>query len=820
MRPSRALLRLAASIAIAHAAVDLDGSQVVDPVSKDDPSPIADPITYYPDQHDCPLPCGVDFANVHKWTPYHSVDRLARCELPMLVHFSVPLALDDPKTDILLRSCILTPDPDAAGDRTIANATATEIENPKTDIALFQVSLDTAPACSIAGRETSGALSLTSGGGTSIGNGAQIQGLLDGLDEFFSTKDNCDESFVAAYHKKTVVGVYVGPGLGKPTVKSALQAVSERFQLGSGESSMANRTVAQLCGETTKEETVFGISIDKSRDLVWVQKAALSWTQGKCATLDETEASVSETLPVKLYDIASAPFDDGSSGNFTSVAGTNSSTLASRSPPRLKERADGSRHKHPGWGAFLPLHKRATCRYIQVVAGDGCASLAAKCGIRGSDFTTFNPKPNLCSTLQVGDYVCCSAGDPYTPPKPDPPAQNPDGTCASYLIQNTDTCGGLATQYGLTVDQIESYNKGKTWGWIQCSSMLAGYNMCLSPGASPLPPPQQGTECGPTVPGTQRPTGPFNMTDLNPCPLKACCSNWGFCGPYPAHCDVHAPPGGGPGTKLPGFESTCVSNCGNEIKQNSGPPAIFSRIGYYESWNLGRKCLWLKAENANTDGSYTHMHWGFAEIDPVTWKVVITDPHKQWTAFKQLQGVKRIISFGGWAYSTEPATYNIIRQAIITNRETFATNIAQFLNDEKIDGVDIDWEYPGVSFLPLLKHPATDTDEKQAPDIMVGGVPIGQPGDGVAYLRFLTSLKAKVGTKSVSIAAPASYWYLKAFPIDRIAAVIDYIVYMTYDLHGQWDYGNVNAFDACPSGKCIRSHGMSPVSCLSLRNNR
>lgn len=95
---------------------------------------------------------------------------------------------------------------------------------------------------------------------------------------------------------------------------------------------------------------------------------------------------------------------------------------------------------------------------------------------------------------------------------------------------------------------------------------------------------------------------------------------------------------------------------------------------------------------------------------------------------------------------------------------------------------------------------------------MVGGVPIGQAGDGVAYLRFLTSLKAKVGTKSVSIAAPASYWYLKAFPIDRIAAVIDYIVYMTYDLHGQWDYGNVNAFDSCASGKCIRSHGMSPVS--------
>jgi GH18 family chitinase len=89
----------------------------------------------------------------------------------------------------------------------------------------------------------------------------------------------------------------------------------------------------------------------------------------------------------------------------------------------------------------------------------------------------------------------------------------------------------------------------------------------------------------------------------------------------------------------------------------------------------------------------------------------------------------------------------------------------------------------------------------------VGDQPIGQKGDGAGYLTFLTALKKRVGpSKSVSIAAPASFWYLKAFPIDRIAVVIDYIVFMTYDLHGQWDYGNANAFDACESAKCIRSH--------------
>ena len=60
--------------------------------------------------------------------------------------------------------------------------------------------------------------------------------------------------------------------------------------------------------------------------------------------------------------------------------------------------------------------------------------------------------------------------------------------------------------------------------------------------------------------------------------------------------------------------------------------------------------------------------------------------------------------------------------------------------------------------------------------------------------------------KSISIAAPASYWYLKSFPIADMAKSLDYIVYMTYDLHGQWDYGNKWSQDGCSSGSCLRSH--------------
>lgn len=102
-----------------------------------------------------------------------------------------------------------------------------------------------------------------------------------------------------------------------------------------------------------------------------------------------------------------------------------------------------------------------------------------------------------------------------------------------------------------------------------------------------------------------------------------------------------------------------------------------------------------------------------------------------------------------------------------------------------------------AAWLPKLKHgsykskmystePLFCTNLCQAMDIYIWSQPIGQKSDGVNYLKFLTALKARIGSeKSVLNAAPASYWCLKSFPIGRIASIVDYIVYMTYDFHGQ-----------------------------------
>lgn len=522
-------------VGLVRSAINIDGSQAVEPVTEDDPSPISDINTYHPDQYDCPLPC-IDFANPHAWTPYLSVDRLKRCNEPMLLQFSVTQPLDGPDSNILIRNCTL------GSHEASFQGSVSSIQNPKkTSNQYGGGSLKNSPACAIDGFEVDDKLALAKSS-SGNGNGHEIAGLLESMGEFFETKDNCDENFLFAYHKQTVASVYIGPGLGKPTVGSALKSLAANLQ-DSG--SISAYTVTQLCGRGRIPARTFGISVDATGNLAAVQKTALDWSKGICAAERDLIAT-GNLADVKVLDIG------GSNSTFN---GARNSSLASRAASWLYKRDEHAANM---------LDKRATCRHIQVSSGDSCAALATRCGISAADFTKFNPSSTLCSTLKPGDYVCCSSGTPYVSPKPQP---NADGTCATHLIVNGDSCDDLAKKNNITPADIEKFDQGKTWAWTACKDMLVGYNMCLSTGRAPLPPPQAGAECGPLVAGTKLPAdNTTSIAELNPCPLKACCSNWGFCGVFPAHCDIHAPSGGGPGTKEKGFQNTCVSNCGNKIK--------------------------------------------------------------------------------------------------------------------------------------------------------------------------------------------------------------------------------------------------------------
>ncbi|KAH7239549.1 hypothetical protein BKA59DRAFT_495902 [Fusarium tricinctum] len=356
----------------------------------------------------------------------------------------------------------------------------------------------------------------------------------------------------------------------------------------------------------------------------------------------------------------------------------------------------GRRHQH--------LHVRAECRTTRVESGDSCAKLASRCGISASDFTKYNPGSKFCAELVPKQHV------------------DEGNNCASIAVEN-----------GLKVDNLEK--------------LFYQTVMCLSEGTPPFPNEIANAQCGPQKPGTKKTGDTTNISDLNPCPLNACCNIWGQCGITKEFCtDTNT---GAPGTAKEGTNGY-ISNCGTKIVNSGGGGGI--KIGYFQGYGIGRPCLYQDASQIDTL-KYTHLHFAFGTLTK-EYDVEVGDmlSQYQFKTFALLPGVKRILSFGGWDFSALPATYSIFREGVKpANRLKMAQKIAAFIIEWDLDGVDIDWEYPG------------------APDIP--GIPPAKKDEGKNYLAFLVVLKNLLKGKS-------------QYPIKDIGKVVDYI-WDTNNSHSQ-----------------------------------
>ncbi|KAB2572580.1 hypothetical protein DBV05_g8732 [Lasiodiplodia theobromae] len=83
------------------------------------------------------------------------------------------------------------------------------------------------------------------------------------------------------------------------------------------------------------------------------------------------------------------------------------------------------------------------------------------------------------------------------------------------------------------------------------------------------------------------------------------------------------------------------------------------------------------------------------------------------------------------------------------NADQFATNAVKVVNKNTMGGLDFDWEYLGAPGIP--------------------GILPGQTSDALNDLVFLNS--------GVMLASKSA--------VVKIFKVLDYIVHMSYDLHGQ-----------------------------------
>ncbi|KAL2211280.1 chitinase [Sarocladium strictum] len=244
------------------------------------------------------------------------------------------------------------------------------------------------------------------------------------------------------------------------------------------------------------------------------------------------------------------------------------------------------------------------------------------------------------------------------------------------------------------------------------------------------------------------------FSEQDDCPLNVCCSEHGFCGYTDEFCKD---------------DKVDRPSCSN------GHP-VDRVIGYWESWSTSQRSCMSMAPETIPYGQFTDIIFSFATINPETFRI---SPGNKATdsmmarigAMKLIQpGLKIWIAIGGWAFNdpgpTQTTFSDIARSA--SNTETFLESLVSLMNKYNFDGVDIDWEYP------------------VAPDRN------GRPEDYKNAVTFMTKLKTRMekNKKQVSMAIPASYWYLQNFDIQALEATVDWFNLMTYDVHGSWDIDN------------------------------
>ncbi|KAF2741656.1 glycoside hydrolase family 18 protein [Sporormia fimetaria CBS 119925] len=266
--------------------------------------------------------------------------------------------------------------------------------------------------------------------------------------------------------------------------------------------------------------------------------------------------------------------------------------------------------------------------------------------------------------------------------------------------------------------------------------------------------------------------GQYAVEGKEECPLKVCCSKWGFCGTTTDFC--------GDG---------CQGNCGDP--KPSGRRARDPRgriIAYYEAWSPSKACGNMEPEDIPVEG-LTHLNFAFAYITPNTYHIVPMDSRTPEDMFTRVTSAKErnpdlkvFVALGGWTFSdngteTQAVFPNLVKTG--PSRSRFISNLIAFMSQYGFDGVDIDWEYPGAG------------DRGGTPD---------DPKNFVLLTKELRSAFDGEGKGwEITFTVPTSYWYLRWFDVHGMAQWVHWINVMSYDLHGNWDKNN-------PIGSIVNPH--------------
>ncbi len=173
--------------------------------------------------------------------------------------------------------------------------------------------------------------------------------------------------------------------------------------------------------------------------------------------------------------------------------------------------------------------------------------------------------------------------------------------------------------------------------------------------------------------------------------------------------------------------------------------------------------------------SLTHINYAFAEIrDGVPY---LSDPEDRERLYyltgltSENPDLKVLLSVGGWngsRYFSDVAFTD-------SSRRLFASRLAVLVSTYNLDGVDIDWEYPGQPGAGNVYRPS----DKYTFSLLLEAIRIALDRmsflsrDGQPYL--------------LTVAAGADRKWLDHVIIRDVVQLTDYINLMTYDYHGDWE---------------------------------
>ncbi|MFB9278067.1 glycoside hydrolase family 18 protein [Cohnella cellulosilytica] len=160
-------------------------------------------------------------------------------------------------------------------------------------------------------------------------------------------------------------------------------------------------------------------------------------------------------------------------------------------------------------------------------------------------------------------------------------------------------------------------------------------------------------------------------------------------------------------------------------------------------------------------------------------------------------GIKLMLSVGGWGadgFSQAAATQ--------AGRERLAASAVELIGEYGLDGVDIDWEYPGSSLAGIS---ASREDKRN-------------------FTLLLRQLREAIDTggpgRMLTIAAGGDTYFTLQTDMREICRYLDYVMLMTYDLQGGFQtvtghhaalyQGSRNLIDACVD-KAVRVFGEAGV---------